>query len=246
MSVTSTTNLIAANGNGSQTAFNFSFKIFAQTELLVYKATAAGVYTLQTLTTDYTVSFDTAAETGTVTYVVAPVSGGKSVIIRNTARTQASTLQREGPMPEKTIENALDKVTLAVQDIQERISRAALQPIVPASPAEVVIEAPVDGKGLRWDYNSSDGKWYIESTTYDPDEQQAAAAASAAAALASEVAAAASAVAAAASAATAVAESSGLLSARPAAPASVTWYWATDALMLSRYSPNAGQWFLVG
>lgn len=236
MSVTATTNVVSEAGNGVKVAFDFAFKIFAQTELLVYKATAAGVYTLQALTTDYTVSFNTAAETGTVTFLVAPVNAGKSVIMRATASTQGSSLPREGNMPEKTIENALDKLTLQSQDQNEKLSRAPLQPSTPASPAAIVIEAPVNAKGLRW--RLTGGIWYIESTSEDPDSSVAAAAASATSAAAS----AAIAVAAAAG----LGELSGLRADRPAAPLAAVFYWSTDALTYERYSLIAARWFLVG
>lgn len=231
MAATNTAVLVAANGNGIATAFDFAFKIFAETDLVVYKGSALDVYTLQVLNTDYTVEFDTEDESGTVTYVVAPVSGGKSVIIRDTAQTQASSFQREGPMPEKAIENALDKLTLQIQEIQERTDRAPLQPIVPAQPDPIVIEAPEDAKGLR--YRVDGGTVYIENTEFDPDEAQADAAASAAAAASS-------------AALASVVITTGTLASKPATPAINTWFYSTDAQQLELYVTVAGRWFLIG
>lgn len=240
MAVTNEAVLVAEAGNGVKVAFDFAFKIFAQTDLLVYKATAAGVYTLQTLTTHYTVSFDTAAETGTVTFVTAPVNGGKSVIIRSSAQTQGSTLPREGPMPEKVIENALDRLTLEVQELQEQLDRAPLQPIVPAVPAQIIIEAPVDTKGLRWRYDGATTKWYIESTDHDPDEMVNDAEAAAAAAAASQAAAAVSAAAAAASAASIITFSKEGTFAALDVTAGATWFIAhvTDLRSIMVYLGN--------
>ena len=161
MAVTNTTTLVETTGDGGTLDFDFAFKIFAETDLTVYKSSALGVYTLQTLTTDYSVAFDTDSETGTVTFVVAPVASGTALILRSTAQTQASSFQREGSNPAKTIENALDKLTLQVQEIQERLDRAPLQPVYPPLPAAIVIEAPEDGAVLRW--RITGGVPYIES-----------------------------------------------------------------------------------
>lgn len=162
MSVTNTTTLVATAGDGAETEFDFAFKIFAETDLVVYKKSAAGVYTLQTLTTNYTVEFDTEAETGTVTFLVAPVgSGGGALILRATSETQDTSFPREGLTPSKTIENAIDKLTLLVQEMQERLDRAPLQPAYPPNPAAIIVEAPEDGAVLRWRIDA--GVPYIES-----------------------------------------------------------------------------------
>jgi hypothetical protein len=105
-------------GNDVKLAFDFSFKILAQADLVVRKKAADGSYSAPlTLGSDYTVTFDPEAETGTVTYAVAPVTGGASNIGRSTPPTQESVLTREGPLPVKTLETMVDKLTLLVQEI---------------------------------------------------------------------------------------------------------------------------------
>lgn len=259
MAVTNTTTIVSELGNGSKVAFDFSFKIFAETDLVIYKETAAGVFTQQTIVPDWGASpdpapaantcfvvFDTAAETGTVTFSEAPESGLASVIARATAKTQGSNLPAEEVWSRKVLENALDKLTLIVQEHEEKFARTPLQPLTPANPEGIIVEAPTDGKGLRWRYESGEGKWYIESTTYDPDDFAVAAAASADAAALSEAAAAASAIAAAASAAEAVDITTGLYGDKPAAPIKNIWYYSTDRDTLERYVVAAGRWFLIG
>lgn len=232
MSVSQTANrIVKTAGNGVTTAFDFAWKIFANTDIDCYKVSAAGVYTLGVLTTDYTVSFDSDAETGTVTWVVAPVSGGFSVIIGDTPESQASTFPREGVTPAKTLENAIDKLTILVHELREKVERSALQPLTPVNPAAIEIDAPTDGKGLRW--NLSGGVYHIENTTYDPDAAQADAAASAAIAVA-------------AAALAQVTVTSGLASAKPSAPATNTWYYSTDTDQLELYITAAAHWFLIG
>ncbi|MES2156146.1 MAG: hypothetical protein V4510_13510 [bacterium] len=115
-------------GNDSKVAFDFAFKIFASTDLVVKKKLANATYTAAlTLISDYTVSFDSDAETGTVTFAVAPVSGGGgSYISRVTPKTQASVFPREGLMPAKTVEAALDKNTLQIQELAARLTAGSL------------------------------------------------------------------------------------------------------------------------
>src|SRR6185437_9068046 len=106
-------------GNGVIVAFGFSFKILAATDLAVYKIDANGNQSaLLVLGTDYTVTFDPIAETGTVTYTIAPVAGGFSLITRVSNDQQQTSLPREGPAPAKTIETMVDKLTMLVQELQ--------------------------------------------------------------------------------------------------------------------------------
>lgn len=249
MSVENTDNIIEEAGNGIKVAFDFAFKITASTDLIVRKKSAAGVYTAPlVLNTDYTVSFDSEDETGTVTYIVAPVgSGGGSFIARLTALTQGSTLPRESQFPERTMEAMVDKLALIVQDHAEILSRAPLQPQFPSGPSAIGIEAPVHSKGLK--YSISGGVTTIVNTEIDPDSMAvsaAEAAASAAAADASAADAAASAADAAASAGAAGVVQTGTFAARPASFVAGTHYYATDIEQLYFYAPPAAKWYLIG
>lgn len=115
-------------GNSVTVAFDFSFKIFAATDLLVYKKDANGVQgAVLVLNTDYTVTFDPVAETGTVTYTVAPVTGGSSLIKRSSNDQQQTSLQREGNMPAKTLETMLDKMMMLIQEILFGSSESPLE-----------------------------------------------------------------------------------------------------------------------
>jgi hypothetical protein len=104
-------------GNGVIVAFNFSFKILATSDLVVSKLDANGVSSgTLILGTDYTVTFDPIAETGTVTFTVAVVNGGFAVIARNSNNQQQTSLPREGSVPAKTVETMIDKLTMLVQE----------------------------------------------------------------------------------------------------------------------------------
>jgi len=120
MSVASTNPLNAYVGNGGQVAFDFSFKVIAATDVLVYVETGEGTdeYDLKVYGTDYTVAANPTDENGTVTMTVAPALGVKIKILRSTEMTQPSRLPLEEKMPARVIENALDKLTLMVQELR--------------------------------------------------------------------------------------------------------------------------------
>lgn len=123
---------VQQSGNGVTVAFNFNFKILASTDLVVSKIDAGGVPSgTLILGTDYTVTFDPIAESGTVTYTVAPVSGGYSLIKRSSNDQQQTSLPREGPAPAKSIETMIDKVAIRMQELEYALSLVVLtaQPI---------------------------------------------------------------------------------------------------------------------
>lgn len=224
-------------GNGVKVAFDFAFKILAKTDLVVRKKSAAGVYgSVLTVDVDYTVVFDSIAETGTVTYTVAPVNGGASNIQRSSDRTQATVYPREGTLPAKTTETALDKLTLLVQEIYYWLSkRVPAYAAQPSNPAQLIITTPTDRRAMVYVTNG-DGTYNISPSVYDPDQAQADSAASAAAAAAS---------AASAAAIVAAAYGYGLYSARPS-PTSNFFYYSTDRDSLELFIVAANRWFLLG
>lgn len=125
--LTSTITQVKQSGNGVTLAFDFAFKIQAASDLAVYKIDAAGAQSALLVDgVDYTVSFDPIAETGTVTYVVAPVSSGYSLIKRATPITQETSLPREGVPPAKTIETMIDRLAAQVQEMQTALANAVL------------------------------------------------------------------------------------------------------------------------
>lgn len=124
MTVSSTTNKVSYSGNGSTTVFAYTFKIFADGDLDVYIRSSAGTETLQTLTTDYTVSNAGEASGGNVTFVTAPASGETVVIQRKLDLTQGTDYVENDPFPAESHEEALDRLTFITQQMQEEIDRS--------------------------------------------------------------------------------------------------------------------------
>jgi len=106
-------------GNGATTAFPVTWPFFTGS-LVVTLISSLGVETVKTIGTHYTVSGGTDSNglpaTGTVTMLTAPAAGEVLRITRGTTKTQASSWADNDPFPAKTIEAALDKLTLIAQE----------------------------------------------------------------------------------------------------------------------------------
>jgi len=124
MTVSSTTTKNSYSGDGSTTTFAYAFKIFADADLTVILRSAAGTETVQTLTTNYTVTNAGNANGGNVEFVTAPASGVTVVIRRNMAQTQSTDYTANDPFPAESHEDALDRLTFIAQQQQEELDRS--------------------------------------------------------------------------------------------------------------------------
>ena len=181
MAITETTNKVQESGDGAEVDFDFDFKIFASSNLEVYKInTSTDVATLQTITTDYTVAINAVTEGGTVTYVVAPTSSEDSFIKRVMALTQEEEFPTEGNLPETAFENGLDKNTMILQQFDEELSRIPKFGTT-SETSDITMPEPEAGKALQWNSGGTD----LENSTTAIDAVVDSAAASAAAAASS-------------------------------------------------------------
>ena len=124
MTVSSTTTKNSYSGDGSTTTFAYAFKIFADADLTVILRSAAGTETVQTLTTNYTVTNAGNANGGNVVFVTAPASGVTVLIRRNMAQTQSTDYTANDPFPAESHEDALDRLTFIAQQQQEELDRS--------------------------------------------------------------------------------------------------------------------------
>ncbi len=123
MTVTSSTNRASYSGNGSLTTFAYGFKIFDQDELTVILRSSAGVETVQTLTTHYSVTGVGAAGGGNVVFGTAPAAGVTIVVLRELDLEQGLNLVPNDPFPAESLESSLDKLTFMVQQHNEELGR---------------------------------------------------------------------------------------------------------------------------
>lgn len=128
MSISTTTNRVSYAGDGSTTVFPYNFLILANTDLEVIETvTATGVETIKTLTTHYTVS-GAGTGSGNVTMVTAPASGTTLTIRRKMPRTQLVDYVENDSFPAATHEQALDKLTMITQELDQTVKRSLRQP----------------------------------------------------------------------------------------------------------------------
>ena len=128
MTVSTTSIKNSYSGNGSTTAFAYTFKAFVSSEIKVFIRTDSTGSEAQRSegsgSTNYSVSGVGNAGGGTVTFVTAPASGETVVIRRQTAQTQGTDDVENDPFPAEDHETALDKLTHIVQEVQEEVDRS--------------------------------------------------------------------------------------------------------------------------
>lgn len=128
MTVTTTGYRKAFSGNGVTTAFATDFVFLAETELVVTLVASDGTETVQTITTNYTVTGGDGS-TGTVNMITAPASGETLVIERDTTTTQLIDFVDNDPFPAETAEQGFDRAMLVVQEIVGQFNRTLRQPV---------------------------------------------------------------------------------------------------------------------
>lgn len=148
MTVSTTTRKNLYTLTGAGTSFAFSFKIFAETDLVVIRKDTSNVETTLTLTTDYTVSAGPWATGGTIT-TVTNYADGTLLIKRQLPRTQEKSYTTASAFPAASHEEALDRDVILIQEVEEKLSRALLLPESTAY-SDLSMPDPSAGSYLRW------------------------------------------------------------------------------------------------
>jgi hypothetical protein len=142
------------SGNGSTVAFPFTFKVFTTAQVVVTR-TVAGVETVLALTTNYTVSLNAdqnANPGGTVTMLTAPPVGHSITITSNVANLQPVALANLGGFYPEILNDGLDRATIQIQQLDERVDRAL---VVPVSSSGVSTQLPVPSSNALIGWNGS-------------------------------------------------------------------------------------------
>ena len=124
MTISSTTVRNSYSGNGSTTVFAYTFKILDDDEIQVIIRSSTGTETTKTKTTHYTVSGVGSSGGGNITFLTAPGATETVVLKRNTTKTQETDYVANDPFPANSHEEALDRVTMIAQEIQEELGRS--------------------------------------------------------------------------------------------------------------------------
>ena len=126
MTISTTTIKNSFSGDGSTVAFTYTFPINTTSEISVIERSATGTETIKaegTGSTNYGIA-DNGSAGGIVTMVTAPVSGVTLILRRNTDLTQETDYVANDPFPAETHEDALDKLQMQTQELQEQADRS--------------------------------------------------------------------------------------------------------------------------
>lgn len=131
-------------GNGSTSAFPFDFKVFRAEDIRVVLADTAGAESDLALTTDYTVTLNpdqNANPGGTITTQVALAAGWRLTLTSAVPDQQPTDITNMGGFYPQVIEDALDRLTILLQQAAEQLGRAVKVPISSSlNPGELIAQ----------------------------------------------------------------------------------------------------------
>lgn len=149
MTVSSTTAKVTLAGNDSTTTFNFSFTIYANTDLVVTFTNSSGVESTLSEgsgTSNYSVSVSSYPGSGSITW---PASGStklqsneKITIKRVLPLTQTIDLQNQGGYFPDVQEQGFDRGVYLSQQIDEEVDRSIKIPVSSATSIDSTLPAP--------------------------------------------------------------------------------------------------------
>jgi hypothetical protein len=116
MTISTTESRISYNGNSATTVFSFPYRFLVNGDLVVVEVSAAGVEVVKTITTDYTITGAGDDAGGSVTMLVAPATGTRLVIYRDTEVVQETDYTSGDAFPAESHERALDRLTMILQE----------------------------------------------------------------------------------------------------------------------------------
>ena len=175
MSLSNTNTRTDAVGNGATDTYPYTFKIFAETDLKVTVRSTAGVETVLTLTTHYTVAGVGSTTGGNVVLVNGAftwitggfLTNGYSITIRRVRPlTQTTDIRNQGAFFPETHEDAFDDQVMIAQQQQDEINRSvklpdtvlpsAFSPTLPATLASNPDKLlKINAAGTGWDIGPS-------------------------------------------------------------------------------------------
>jgi len=129
-------------GNNTTTLFPFGFKVFNADEVRVVLTNADADSDLE-FGRDYTVSLNSDQDAnpgGTITIATALTSADKLTITSRLANLQPETLTNQGGFYPKVIEYALDRLTILVQQVDEKANRSLQVPISGGTSSSELLE----------------------------------------------------------------------------------------------------------
>lgn len=148
MTISTTSNTVSYVGDGSNTNFPFTFEIPAAADLEVILTTTATGATTTLGSSTYSVSGLGNPSGGAVTYplVGSPISSSYTLTVqRIMPLTQTTDLVNQSAYYPEVVEDALDKLTMIDQQLQEQIDRALAFPVGTVADVPTLMAAILSG-----------------------------------------------------------------------------------------------------
>jgi len=144
MTISTETNKVNYTGDAIETVFAYAFRVDDADWMKVYLDDA-----LQS--SGYVVSGVGSPSGGNVTFAVAPGSDVTITLLRQVPLTQVVDYNPYDPFPAETHEQALDKLTMEVQQVSEKVDRGVVAPPSGGEPGtDYTMPAYDAGKGIMW------------------------------------------------------------------------------------------------
>ena len=142
--------------NAAQTIFNYTFKIFEDTNLNVYITPSGQVSNdLSDLTTNYTVTGLGDEDGGTIILSSGTNSNDLVTIVSDVPSSRKIDYQNNGDFRPDTVNNDFDRVVSMVKKVEDTANRTVLLQQSQQDPKPLTLPGPVSGLALRWTGNES-------------------------------------------------------------------------------------------
>jgi len=154
-------------GNGATTTFPFGFKVFAAGDVLAVKLTVStNVQTTLVLNTDYTVTLNQDQDSnpgGSITLTAGALPSGYTLTMTSDVQNlQPTDLTNQGGFYPDVINDALDRATIQIQQIQTGVDSSIRLPL--SSTANTVLPDPNANQLIGWN-STGDGLANIDPGT---------------------------------------------------------------------------------
>lgn len=131
-------------GNGTASNFAFTFKVFQATDLEVVRLNVSTkVETILVINSNYTVSLNADQNSnpgGSITLTAGALASGFNLVITSDIENlQPTDIVNQGGFYPDVIEDALDRATIQIQQLQEAVDRSAKLPITSSADADALV-----------------------------------------------------------------------------------------------------------
>jgi len=151
--------------NAGQTIFNYTFKIFQNTDLNVYVTPAGQDANDSTdLTTLYTVTGIGDEDGGSITLAIPTNANDLVTIVSNIPSSRTTDYQNNGDFRPNVVNNDFDRVVSLVKKVEDRTNRALLLPESQQDPKPLSLPIPKSGFPVRWNGDETGLENYDNST----------------------------------------------------------------------------------